>query len=197
METFIDSYERERAQRAAIEAEHNCKIVKEYKKVPPADFQELVVRHAGSFYAITHPRFVENFLVASEFTGFGGPLGSCLSAMLEGLEMGYTLGRGTPTPYSISYVDVKLTKEAQKLYKGKTFFEILDLLNADLLRGAPRYEDLPTYLFTKKKVTEQFVTHAEAWNRREELRARWNDVAAPETSDNWAIKYDETKDGYF
>lgn len=197
MNTVTSSFEKEMAERAAFEAQHNCKIVRTYHKVPPQDFQDLVIKQANTYYAIEGARFIDNVLVATRFGGFNQHTES-LSSMLDGLELGYKLALPKLKPYSLTYTQVKFRATFAKLYKGKTESEILDMLNAERSVHSFYIETLPDYMLTRKLVTEHFTTWGEADKRMGEL-CDWNTVPRIQNSDLTGLKivHDSTQDRHF
>ena len=188
-QTWEEHHKIEKAAKDAFCAEHKCVIVHTYLKVPPQDFQDLMIRQLTPYYAIRNPRFIKNILVADWVGDYSNLMTESMRSMKEGIEYGYKCGLGPTKAYSITYNERKL----RPAHKGKTEEEIRREFDLGW------YDPLPTQVATLKTVTETFHTWEEADKRRKELRPDWNEkhVFPAAESTEWHIDHDKTKDDWF
>jgi hypothetical protein len=147
-------------EREEIEAKHGVVVIRTFTKVPPKEFQDLMVKEAATYSVVTNPSFIENALVAESRGQLHGPSCRSLNSMLDGLELGYKLALGPCKPYSITYTQ----KVLRKPYAGHTEEEVREML------GVVRWANIPEQAFFKPKtITEEFATLEEANVRYSEL----------------------------
>lgn len=155
-------------------------VLFKYKKRPPQDFIDLMIKHLNDFHAVTNFQWDDTAIafVADTCAPRVGQWWETFMALREGLYAGYAAGVNDKNkPWSFRYEQLDLRAE----YKGKTEKEVYEMLELNYYR-----DNLPNgKIYKVTRVTAKAATE-------HEIRKIWFDLN--DSNDQFPLKHTMPRD---